>query len=52
MAPGFIFLDPYGFKIPGQLLRRIMGFSKVELFVNVIWRDRNPASEIARIGKC
>lgn len=50
LAPGFIFLDPYGFKVPGQLLRRIMEFSKTELFVNVIWRELDMAISQAKSG--
>lgn len=50
LAPGFIFLDPYGFKIPGQLLRRIMEFPKTELFVNVIWRKLDMAIAQAKSG--
>ena len=43
MAPAFIFVDPYGFKVPGQILKRLMTFKRVELFVNVIWRELNMA---------
>ncbi len=39
LAPAFIFLDPFGFKIPGRLLRELMLAGRVELFVNVIWRE-------------
>lgn len=38
LAPAFIFVDPYGFKIPAALLRELMQYPCVELFVNVIWR--------------
>ena len=38
LAPAFIFVDPYGFKVPGSILRDLMKFPKVELFVNVMWR--------------
>ena len=41
LAPAFIFIDPFGFKLPGKLLRRILRFRGVELFVNVIWRELN-----------
>ncbi|QDU36233.1 hypothetical protein Mal4_05170 [Maioricimonas rarisocia] len=50
LAPGFIFLDPYGFRIPGQLLRRIMKIPKTELFVNVIWRELDMAIALAKRG--
>lgn len=43
LAPAFIFVDPYGFKIPGQLLKRLMKFRRVELFINVIWRELDMA---------
>jgi three-Cys-motif partner protein len=38
MAPSFVFVDPYGFKVPMSLLRDLMTFERVELFVNVMWR--------------
>ena len=43
MAPAFIFVDPYGFKVPGDLLGRLMAAGRVELFVNVIWRELDMA---------
>lgn len=43
MAPAFVFVDPYGFKIPGRVLRELMEFPRVELFVNVIWRELDMA---------
>lgn len=39
MAPAFVFVDPYGFKVPWRLLARLMAAGRVELFVNVIWRE-------------
>ena len=39
LAPAFFFVDPYTFKIPGSILRDLMSFERVELFVNVIWRE-------------
>ncbi len=39
MAPAFLFVDPYGFKIPGRLLGDLMKAGRVELFVNVMWRE-------------
>lgn len=39
MAPAFLFVDPYGFKIPGRLLADLMKSGRVELFVNVMWRE-------------
>ena len=43
LAPAFVFVDPYGFGVPGDVLRELMQFPRVELFVNVIWRDLNMA---------
>ncbi len=51
LAPSFVFVDPYGFKLPGELLRRLLSFPKVELFVNVIWRELDMAITLARSGK-
>jgi three-Cys-motif partner protein len=48
LAPGFLFVDPYGFKLPGQLLRKLLGYPKVELFVNVIWRELDMAIQLSR----
>jgi three-Cys-motif partner protein len=39
IAPAFIFVDPYGFKVPGSLLRELMQAGRVELFINIIWRE-------------
>lgn len=39
MAPAFMFVDPYGFKIPARLLADLMGAGRVELFVNIMWRE-------------
>jgi hypothetical protein len=50
LAPSFIFVDPYGFKLPGSLLRKLMCYPKVELFVNVIWRELDMAIQQARAG--
>jgi len=43
LAPSFVFVDPYGFKIRYSLLRDFMSFQTVELFVNVMWRYLNMA---------
>ena len=43
MAPAFIFVDPYGFKVPAKLLAGLMAAGRVELFVNVIWRELDMA---------
>ncbi len=43
LAPAFFFIDPYGFKVPGSILRELMAFERVELFVNVIWRELDMA---------
>ena len=43
LAPSFIFCDPYGFSIPGATLKKLMKYNRVELFVNVIWRELDMA---------
>jgi three-Cys-motif partner protein len=50
MAPAFIFVDPYGFKVPGSILRRLFKAGRTELFVNVIWRELDMAIAQARSG--
>jgi three-Cys-motif partner protein len=51
IAPAFIFVDPYGFKIPGALLRELLAAGRVELFVNVIWRELNMGLAHANKGQ-
>ena len=48
MASAFVFVDPYGFSLPGSLLKRLMRQPRVELFVNVIWRELDMAMVLAR----
>ncbi len=43
MAPAFMFIDPYGFKVPGSVLKDLMKFERVELFVNIMWRELDMA---------
>lgn len=43
MAPAFVFVDPYGFKIPARLLADLMAAGRVELFINIIWRELDMA---------
>jgi three-Cys-motif partner protein len=50
IAPAFIFVDPYGFKVPTDILHDLMNFDFVELFVNVIWRELSMA--IAQGDSC
>jgi three-Cys-motif partner protein len=39
MAPAFLFVDPYGFKIPAGLLGDLMKAGRAALFINVLWRE-------------
>jgi three-Cys-motif partner protein len=43
LAPALLFVDPYGFKVPGRILHELMRFPRVELLVNVIWRELDMA---------
>lgn len=43
IAPAFIFVDPFGFPVPTDLLARLMVAGRVELFVNVMWRQLDMA---------
>jgi three-Cys-motif partner protein len=43
LAPAFVFVDPYGFKVPAAVLRELITAGRVELFVNVIWRELDMA---------
>ncbi|MBN1345292.1 MAG: three-Cys-motif partner protein TcmP [Phycisphaerae bacterium] len=42
-APTFVFMDPYGYRMPGSLLGKLMELPRVELLVNVMWRELNMA---------
>ena len=35
--PTFIFIDPYGHPIPVPLIRTLLAFPRVEVFVNLMW---------------
>ena len=51
LAPAFLFVDPYGFKVPGKVLKDLMKFPRVELLVNVIWRELDMAiSQGSKVG--
>lgn len=43
IAPAFGFIDPYGFKIPHNIVRDLMSHDRVELFINIIWRELDMA---------
>jgi three-Cys-motif partner protein len=43
IAPAFVFVDPYGFKVPGNLIRRLLAAGRVEVFINIIWRELDMA---------
>lgn len=50
LAPSFMFVDPYGFKLPYDLLKKLKAQPRSELLINVMWREldmamRNPAFE-------
>jgi len=38
LAPAFVFVDPYGFKLPGKLLTQLKDFPQCELFITFMWR--------------
>jgi hypothetical protein len=43
-----VFVDPYGFKVPGDLIRQLLAAGRVEVFVNIIWRELDMAMAQAR----
>jgi len=51
LPPAFIFCDPYGWSLPGRVLRELMEFPQVELFVNVIWRELDLAMQQIKGGE-
>lgn len=49
-AAAFAFIDPYGFKVPSSILRDLMRAGRVELFINVIWRELDMEISQAKDG--
>jgi len=45
LAPCFIFVDPYGFKVPCAVLRKIKAYSSSELLITLIWRELDMAMQ-------
>ena len=45
LAPCFVFVDPYGFKIPCDILKRIKSYPNSELLVTFIWRELDMAMQ-------
>lgn len=43
LAPCLMFVDPYGFKIPCETLRKIKKYSASELLITFIWRELDMA---------
>lgn len=43
LAPCFMFVDPYGFSIPCEVLQRIKKHSRSELLITFIWRELDMA---------
>jgi hypothetical protein len=43
MPPAFVFVDPYSFKVPGHIVRQLLSAGRVEVFINVIWRELDMA---------
>ena len=51
LAPAFIFVDPYGFVVPAATLRAVLKAGRVEVFVNLIWRELDMAIAQCKKGK-
>ena len=43
LAPCFMFIDPYGFKIPYTTLAKLKEHPRSELLINVMWRELDMA---------
>ena len=39
MVPCFMFIDPFGFTIPCELLQQIMKYQRSELLLTIMWRE-------------
>ena len=45
LAPCFMFVDPYGFSVPCEVLRKIKAHSRSELLITLIWRELDMAMQ-------
>jgi len=45
LAPCFMFIDPYGFSVPCEVLRKIKAYSRSELLLTLIWRELDMAMQ-------
>jgi three-Cys-motif partner protein len=45
LAPCFMFVDPYGFNVPCEVLRKIKAHSRSELLLTLIWRELDMAMQ-------
>jgi len=45
LSPCFIFVDPYGFKIPCETLRKLKAHPRSELLITFIWRELDMAMQ-------
>jgi three-Cys-motif partner protein len=45
LAPCFLFVDPYGFSVPCEVLRKIKAHSRSELLLTLIWRELDMAMQ-------
>lgn len=43
IAPAFVFIDPYGFKVPGSIVNKLLNAGRVEIFMNIMWRELDMA---------
>ena len=39
IAPSLFFVDPYGFKLDGSIMARILGLGHTEIIVNIMWHN-------------
>lgn len=48
LPPAFVFVDPYSFRVPGNIIRQLLSAGRVEVFVNIMWREMDMAIAQAR----
>lgn len=48
LAPAFVFVDPYSYKVPGNTIRHLLSAGRVEVFVNIMFRELDMAIAQAR----
>lgn len=51
LPPSFMFIDPFGFTIPCNLLKRLKSHPRSEILINVMWRELDMSLRQKKVSK-